>query len=76
MIQTSLSERNTLGDITMQTTYFKGDKAKYTGKITVALGVEWHEIEILEGHLKGETRVTGVGPKETILDFQKKNSAL
>lgn len=56
----------------MQVTYFKGDKAKYTGKTSVALGMVWHEIELLEGHRKGEKLVTGIGPNETIKDFQRK----
>jgi len=47
----------------MNTTYFKGDLAKYTGKTFTIHGGLFYEIEILEGHLKGELKVTQRSPK-------------
>ncbi len=38
-------------------TYFKGDQAEYTGYSQVLLGTRFYEILLLEGHLKGETRI-------------------
>jgi len=42
----------------MQTCYFKGDLAKYTGKTETIHGGLFYEIELLEGHLKGQTKWT------------------
>ena len=40
------------------TTYWKGDAAKYTGKVEHRYGGVFYEIEMLEGHLKGQTRLS------------------
>lgn len=34
--------------------FFKGERARYTGKVEVLYGATFYEIEILEGHRKGE----------------------
>lgn len=46
----------------MQTTYFHGDLARYTGKTQIIHGGLFFEIEILEGHLKGQIKVTQRAP--------------
>lgn len=40
----------------MITTFWKGDKAEYTGKAEYHYGSKWFEIRMLEGHLKGVLR--------------------
>ena len=47
----------------MSTTYFNGDLARYTGKTMVLHGGLFYEIELLEGHLIGQTKVTQRAPK-------------
>jgi hypothetical protein len=47
----------------MQTTYFHGDKAVYTGKTMEIHGGKFYEIKLVEGHLKGQTKVTQRSPK-------------
>jgi hypothetical protein len=47
----------------MQTTYFNGDLAQYTGKVMTLHGGLFYEIVILEGHMKGKTKVTQRAPK-------------
>lgn len=47
----------------MKTTYFYGDLARYTGKTEVIHGALFYELEILEGHLKGQTKVTQRAPQ-------------
>lgn len=42
----------------METKYWKGDKAKYTGKFEDGQ----HQLELLEGHRKGELVWTSIGP--------------
>jgi hypothetical protein len=39
-------------------TYINGDKAIYTGKSEVLYGDVCHEVEIVEGHRKGEKAST------------------
>ena len=46
-------------------TYFKGDKARYTGKSEEMHGGLFHEIEMLEGHLKGQKQWTPRAPDVT-----------
>lgn len=46
------------------TTYFYGDRARYTGNSQRKHGGLFYEILILEGHLKGELRWTSRAPKE------------
>jgi len=41
---------------TREETYFKGDLAEFTGKIEEQHGGMFEEVELLEGHLKGEKR--------------------
>lgn len=43
------------------TTYWKGDKARYTGQTLERYGAEFYELELLEGHRRGEKVWT---PKE------------
>lgn len=45
-------------------TYFHGDAAEYTGKTEQLHGGTFHEIKILEGHLKGQTKLTQRPPSE------------
>ena len=45
------------------TTYFHGDKAVYTGKTMVIAGGLFYEIKMVEGHLKGQLKVTPHAPK-------------
>jgi hypothetical protein len=40
-----------------KTTYFKGDLAEYTGKVEEIYGGTFREVVLIEGHLKGETRL-------------------
>lgn len=47
----------------MKTCYFKGDLAKYTGNTVVLHGGLFFEIELLEGHLKGQTKHTQRAPE-------------
>jgi hypothetical protein len=43
-----------------QMTYFKGDRAIYTGNERDVYGVHWYEIEMIEGHMKGQTKLVRV----------------
>lgn len=45
------------------TTYWKGDKAEYTGKVLQLHGATFYELRLLEGHRKGELVVTQHMPK-------------
>lgn len=47
----------------MNTIYWNGDLAKYTGKTMTIHGGLFYEIELLEGHLKGQTKVTQRAPQ-------------
>ena len=46
------------------TTYLFGDLAEYTGKVTVIHGGTFYEVIMLEGHMKGESKVTTTPPKK------------
>lgn len=46
-------------------THFKGDKAVYTGKKETLHGGEFHEVKILEGRFKGQTKLVAKGPSKT-----------
>jgi hypothetical protein len=46
----------------MATLYWKGDLARYTGKTVSLYGGLFYEIELLEGHMKGETKLTQRAP--------------
>ena len=48
----------------MKTTYFKGDLAEYTGVTMMLHGGLFYEIKLLEGHLKGQTKVTQSAPQQ------------
>ena len=39
------------------TTYFKGDYAEYTGNMERLHGGVFYQIRLLEGHLKGQTKL-------------------
>jgi hypothetical protein len=45
-----------------KTTYFQGDLAEYTGKKENHYGALFFEVRLLEGHLKGETRLVLSNP--------------
>ncbi len=47
----------------MQTIYWKGDLAKYTGKTFNLHSGLFYEVELMEGHLKGELKVTQRAPE-------------
>lgn len=47
----------------MKTCYFHGDLAKYTGKTMALHGGLFYEIEMLEGHMKGQIKVTQRAPQ-------------
>lgn len=47
-----------------QTTYFKGDKAVYTGVVLQLHGGTFYEVKMLEGHLVGQLKVVTQAPKE------------
>ena len=49
--------------MTKQTTYFKGDKAEYTGKVLNLHGGTFYEVVMLEGHTKGQLKVVTNAPK-------------
>ena len=51
---------------TNETLYWRGDLATYTGKAMALHGGLFHEIELLEGHLKGERRVTMRAPIQPV----------
>lgn len=44
-------------------TYFKGDKARYTGETDVVGGKMFYEIQMLEGHEKGKTKLVSKTPR-------------
>jgi hypothetical protein len=46
----------------MKTLYWHGDLARYTGKTEMLHGGLFYEIEMLEGHLKGEFKLTQRAP--------------
>jgi hypothetical protein len=48
---------------TPQTLYYKGDLARYTGSTVVLHGGLFYEIELLEGHMKGQIVVTQRAPE-------------
>ena len=48
---------------TKPTTFFKGDEAEYTGRVFQIHGGTFYEVIMLEGHLKGETKVVPTAPK-------------
>jgi hypothetical protein len=48
----------------MNTTYFKGDLAEYTGKKEYLHGAYFYEIKILEGHMKGQLKLIIKEPKD------------
>ena len=37
--------------------FFKGDRCEYTGKTVKLYGGVFYEVRLIEGHLKGETRL-------------------
>ena len=43
-------------------TYWKGDRARYTGETEKVYGKTWYVLEMLEGIHKGKRRVTGNPP--------------
>lgn len=49
--------------------YFNGNKAKFTGKSEEKYGKTWYEYELLEGHLKGKTRL--VAPEKHAMAFSE-----
>lgn len=46
--------------------YWRGNKAKYTGKIEKLYGGVFWEIEILDGHMKGQKKFTPRDPNEEL----------
>ena len=46
----------------MAITYFKGDKAEYTGVVLQLHGGTFYEVKMLEGIYKGETKVVASAP--------------
>jgi hypothetical protein len=46
-------------------TYWKGDKAVYTGNVLQLHGGTFYEIQMVEGHLKGQLEVTKHAPVGT-----------
>lgn len=56
-----------------KTTYFKGDKAEYTGKTQWVSGVVFYEVVLIEGHLKGKTKLVVNAPRQ--LDMNQNNIA-
>jgi hypothetical protein len=48
----------------MAHTYFRGDKAIYTGKTLVLHGGLFYEIKLVEGHMKGQLKVTQRAPSQ------------
>lgn len=54
---------NAAREMRVETIYWKGDLARYTGKSETIHGGVFYEIELLEGHLKGQTKVTQRQPK-------------
>lgn len=57
------------------TTYWKGDKARYTGKQEDQHGATFYELEMLEGHLKGEFKWTQREPVSTVVKTKKEIDA-
>jgi hypothetical protein len=43
-------------------TYFKGDKAEYTGKVLLIHGGTFYEVKMLEGVHKGQLKVVKNAP--------------
>ena len=46
-------------------TTFKGDAAKFTGKSEFLYGKMFYEVEIIEGHLKGQFKLVADALKES-----------
>lgn len=42
----------------MVITYWKGDRARYTGRVIKVYGGTFYELEILEGHRQGDLVLT------------------
>jgi len=47
-------------------TYFKGDKARYTGKTETVAGKTFHEVEMLEGSEKGKAKLVANAPAASV----------
>ena len=50
--------------MTTNDTYFRGDKAQYTGKSEMFHGERIYELTMIEGHRKGDLLWTGYSPEE------------
>lgn len=59
------------GEVAAETTYFKGDRAQYTGKMETVGGQVFHEVRLLEGHMKGETKLVKGGPEPSVAAKQE-----
>ncbi|MFM0432325.1 hypothetical protein PQQ75_25165 [Paraburkholderia aspalathi] len=46
----------------MKTLYWHGDLARYTGATVTLYGGLFYEIEMLEGHMKGDFKLTQRAP--------------
>lgn len=51
---------------TVHTTYSGGELAQYTGKAEFLAGALFYEIVLIEGHLKGKTKVTQRPPSQEL----------
>lgn len=49
----------------MKTIYWHGDRASYTGRTEELHGAVFHEIKMMEGHLKGILKLTQRAPRPT-----------
>ena len=53
-------------------TYFKGNKAEYTGKSEMVYGGKFFEIRLLDGHEKGKLKWTSKCPNCGLREGQDK----
>ena len=53
------------------TTYWKGDKVEYTGKVEQLYGGTFYEIRLLEGHMVGQTKLTPKPPAAAELGHEE-----
>ncbi len=64
VIGLDLTTQTALGYLYPMMTYFKGDRAIYTGKVMQLHGATFYEIKMLEGHMAGQLKVVRAAPQE------------
>ena len=52
-----------ISSLTEQALHWYGDLARYTGEAIAVHGGIFYEVELLEGHMKGQRKYTQAAPK-------------